>query len=210
MGLTIHWQLQYQGNSPQQVLEGLRQKALDMKFEEVGDIVQLPTTGEPNWLDIMAQRYVQLGNQCPTHRGKQKCECSMTQKPVIGYGFNAWPGEGSEDMNIFLCQYPDTKFWHGRGFCKTQYAEYFRKAHLLVISLLDLCKEAGILESVYDEGGYWEKRDVKALLVEVGQWDAVIGRFAQQLKTALGAENVLCAIDQVKSTKDKAGKGETL
>ena len=79
--------------------------------------------------------------------------------------------------------------WH--SFCKTQFASNpsvggvanFVRCHLSVIRLLDR-PGAGILESVTDEGGYWEKRDVKALVETVGQWNiglaGIVGQFKDQ------------------------------
>ena len=40
--------------------------------------------------------------------------------------------------------------------------------------MLDYAKELGILAKVSDEGEFWEKRDVKALAEEVGDWNAMI------------------------------------
>ncbi len=41
MGLTIHYSLQTKSNNPENLLERLRQKALDLPFKEVGDIIDL-------------------------------------------------------------------------------------------------------------------------------------------------------------------------
>jgi hypothetical protein len=51
--------------------------------------------------------------------------------------------------------------WQGHGFTKTNLVRDFKASHMLVVSLLDLCKEAGILESVEDESGYWTKRRLR-------------------------------------------------
>jgi hypothetical protein len=52
--------------------------------------------------------------------------------------------------------------------------------------MLDHAKQLGILASVSDEGDYWEKRDVKALAQEVGEWNEMIAAQAGQLKDLLG------------------------
>ena len=77
------------------------------------------------------------------------------------------------------------------GFCKTQYAsqhgmDHFVRCHLSVIRMLDHAKELGILGSVSDEGDYWEKRDVKALVQEVGDWNEQIAGLVGQMKDLLG------------------------
>ena len=54
--------------------------------------------------------------------------------------------------------------------------------------MLDYAKEFGILESVSDEGGFWEKRDVPALACEVGEWNATIAQQVGRFKDLLGSE----------------------
>jgi hypothetical protein len=91
--------------------------------------------------------------------------------------------------------------WHWSSFCKTQYAsnskcggvQNFLRCHLAVIRVLDQAKELGILEHISDEGGFWEKRDVRALAEEVGEWNEMIAAFAGRLKDELG-EGVESAI----------------
>ncbi len=84
--------------------------------------------------------------------------------------------------------------WCWQSFCKTQYAsnpdlngtENFLRCHLAVIRLLDHARDLNMLHSVSDEGGYWEKRDVKALVEEVTQWNAMIAGFVGTMKDMLG------------------------
>lgn len=72
--------------------------------------------------------------------------------------------------------------WSGRGFCKTQYASNadcggvpnFLRAHLSVCRMLDCAKELGILETVSDEGDFFEDRDVPALVNTIADWNAFI------------------------------------
>ena len=88
--------------------------------------------------------------------------------------------------------------WYWGIFCKTQYAsnsecggaQNFLRCHLAVIKVLDQAKSLGILEDVSDEGGFWEKRDVKALAEEVGDWNAMIAGWAGQLRDMFGDEVV--------------------
>jgi len=72
-------------------------------------------------------------------------------------------GDGCEYFRITLGRLGDSKAWRGMDCTKTQFADHFVNAHTMVIRLLDLCKEAGILENVSDEGSYWETRDLKVL-----------------------------------------------
>jgi len=125
-------------------------------------------------------------------------------------GFSAWPGEGCEESNVGLCLYPATveveqygykdmvrvgeRGWHWQSFCKTQYANdpaagglaNFLRCHLTVCAMLDAAKELGLQVEVSDEGGYWQKRDVKALGAEVGEWDKLIAGFGGALRDTFG------------------------
>jgi hypothetical protein len=66
-------------------------------------------------------------------------------------------------------------FGEWNSFCKTQYAgKYFVFAHLGVCAVLDKMIELGFKVTVNDEGEFWEKRNVNALIKEVGEWDSMI------------------------------------
>lgn len=125
-------------------------------------------------------------------------------------GFSTYPGDGCEECNIGLSRFPRTVIvpnkWNGKdhrvkvadgggwkwhSFCKTQYAnesglENFLRCHLSVVAMLDAAKRIGFEVSVNDEGGYWQKRDIKALIKEIGEWDQLIAGFAGALKDATG------------------------
>jgi hypothetical protein len=61
---------------------------------------------------------------------------------------------------------------------------------LSVIRLLDHAREIGILDSVSDEGGYWEKRDVKALAQTVGEWNEMLAAVFGKMKDQFGDQLV--------------------
>jgi len=61
------------------------------------------------------------------------------------------------------------------------------RCHLGIVALLDKAKELGILDEVHDEGGYWEKRDVAALVKEVGSWNTMVAGFVGRLSDHLEA-----------------------
>ena len=52
--------------------------------------------------------------------------------------------------------------------------------------MLDKAKELGCLERLSDEGGFWEKRDLQALVKEIGSWNEMIAAFGGKLKDLLG------------------------
>jgi hypothetical protein len=203
LGLTIHYSLKSDADTPEQarhLVEQLRQAALDLPFAEVSEIVELsgadcdlktaPQDDTIRWLLTQARHMISVGEQG---------YCFVTPAHIIA--FSAWPGEDCEVANFGLAAYPNMvqsedhpratglQGWSWACFCKTQYSsnptqggvENFVRCHLLVIRLLDRAKELGILEKVVDEGGYWEKRDVKALVETVGEWNryvaAVVGKY---------------------------------
>jgi len=228
MGLTIHYSLRSSTRSPKKARElvaHLRGRALDLPFEQVGDIVELSGAecdfetldqDDPNrWLLIQAGQNVDR----PASGGGTN---SDSVAPIHVLAFEAQPGPGCEPANFGLCRYPavievedEEHFvrgegfvrptrrirtgltgWHWSSFCKTQYAsnsdcggvQNFLRCHLAVIKVLDQAKSLGILDEVSDEGDFWEKRDVRALAEEVGQWNEMIAAFAGQLKDQFGAD----------------------
>ena len=84
--------------------------------------------------------------------------------------------------------------WSGRGFCKTQYAcdprcggvPNFLRAHLSVCRMLDHAKDVGLVVEVSDEGEFFEKRDIPALVKTVAQWNQQIAAFVGALTDAVG------------------------
>lgn len=214
MGLTIHYALHARVQSPRratQVIEQLRSRALDLTFQEVGEVVELSgpeceyqdrDRNDPlRWLLKQAGRFVVDGEEYHEVRPDQLV------------AFSTWPGEGCERANFGLATYPkhidvpdgifqnktlDTgiKRWSWKSFCKTEYAsdpafggiENFLRCHLSVIHLLDQAKALSVLEEVSDEGSYWEKRDVRSLTEEVLGWNEQIAGMAGKMKDLLGGE----------------------
>ena len=205
MGLTIHYQLHSDARTAakqaRQLIEELRKRALDLPFAEVSAVTELKG-GSCNpdcylgnnplrWLAIQAEQLVERENTY------------YRVKPKHVIAFTAYPGDDCEPANFGLALYPATIFvpdpntglncrlptglkrWCWSSFCKSQYAtrhgvEHFLRCHLSVIRLLDIAKELGILASVNDEGGFWENRDVEALVREVGEWNQGVAAFVGQ------------------------------
>ena len=199
MGLTIHWNFQHTSNltTARQVIQQLRQRALDLPFEDVGDVIELKDDEcqyEPgNHDDPLLWYKIQAGEYVDTDDGSVQ----VTPRGVIGFEITV--GDECEPMNVILAQYPliieqmgkeirtNLDGWRGRGFCKTQYAssvsiEHFLRCHLSVIKMLDAADELGILAQVNDEGEYWGKRDVKALAKKVGEWNCLLAGVVGVLK----------------------------
>jgi hypothetical protein len=212
MGLTIHYSLQSDAGTPSEaraMVAKLRQRAVDLRFQQVSELIEentecklesLDRNDPKRWLLVQAQRVVEYEG------------AYFRVSPERLIAFRSLPGNGCEEACFGLALYPatmsaidaihghrplrtDIDGWSWSSFCKTQYSsnprdggiEHFLRCHLSVIKLLDFAKELVILDSVKDEGGYWEKRDVQALVKEVGDWNSMIAGWAGRLKDALGS-----------------------
>ena len=165
MGLTVHYSLESKSRSVREIrstIEQLRQRALDLPFQSVGDIVEVKgdaadfTTVDQDdpirWLLIQSSQHVSF----PAGGG---FDHSYTVSPSHVIAFEAYPGHGCEPANIGLCRYPGSvevrdgkrrrtglSGWSWHSFCKTQYAsdpscggvENFLRCHLSVVRLLDM------------------------------------------------------------------------
>jgi hypothetical protein len=196
MGLTIHYELHAEpcpSTRARQLIEGLHQRAFDLPFGKVGDIVEYEGEGcdfrrreggDPHrWLLVQSMRMTDTELVPPNH--------------VIA--FSTWPAEGCEPANFGLGMYPVAEpGWHWASFCKTQYASNpnhegianFLHAHLTVVKFLDFAKELGVLRAVKDESGFWEERDVKALVETVGHWNEMMAGLVGQYKDLMGDKAV--------------------
>ena len=195
MGLTIHYDLHTDPCPPtqaRQLVEQLHQRALDLPFGEVGDIVeyegdqcdfrQREESDPARWLLVQSMRQTSAGRTVP---------------PRHIIAFSTWPAEGCEQANFGLGMYPVTgPGWHWASSCKTQYASNpnydgisnFLRAHFTVVRLLDHARELGILKAVKDESGFWEKRDAKGLVETVGRWNQMMAGLVGQCKDLLDVE----------------------
>ena len=206
MGLTIHYGLTTNLSKPnevRQLVEAVRQFALDLPFESVSEIIEFsgdelcPVGETARWLRIQSEAHVEVDGR------------HYRVPPKHGITFSTWPGEGCEAANIGFCKYPaylsidgkrvftKLKGWTWTSFCKTQYAsdpqlggvQQFLRCHLGIIKILDFIKATELAKvEVSDEGGYFEQRDVKALVQEVGEWNEFIAGFTGELRDAIGPQ----------------------
>ena len=175
---------------------------------------RLPREHPQRWFLIQSDIFVSYkygsgGKPCRVESCEDGCY-SHSVLPQQIVGFSTWPGEGCEEANVGLCRFPKTVMvpnklrnkqhrlavsdgkWSWHSFCKTQYANSpdcggvgnFLRCHLSVVAMLDAAKKLGFDVTVNDEGGYWEKRDLQALVKEIGQWDQFIAAFGGALKDA--------------------------
>jgi hypothetical protein len=211
MGLTIHYSLRSAAatvSEARSVVGKLRDYAKSLPFLEVGQIVEMKgqnvcecerrNKDNPHrWLLTQATQPIRY-----TRDGEERWEAVSPQHVIA---FSVDPGDGCEQANFGLCRYPGSIStsgrrirtglggWYWASFCKTQYASNptcggvpnFLRCHIGVIRLLDNAKELGLLDAVKDEGHYWEKRDVPALLKEIDQWNVMIAGAFGAMKDTL-------------------------
>ena len=114
MGLTIHYNLRANATSVKRAKElvaQLRQRALDLPFANVGELVELtgPACNFNNrgrddplgWLVVQAGEWIER----PAAGGRRHI---YSIRPTHVIGFSTWPGQGCEPANFGLCQYPAT------------------------------------------------------------------------------------------------------
>jgi hypothetical protein len=209
MGLTIHYNFKSAAScddDARQLIQRLRHRARRLPFQHIGDLLDLEGVEcdyirrdrqDPRrWLLVQAAQFIESEG------------CAYTAPPVRLLAFTTMPGAGCEAANFGLCNYPEfvddgagkriktglASGWSWRSFCKTQYAsnpqlggvENFLKCHVGIIRLLDEAKDLNILNEVTDEGGYWRKRDARALVEQVAEWNAAIAGFVGGLKDLVG------------------------
>jgi len=217
MGLTIHYQLATTENEAhsRRLVQQLRQAALDLPFERVGEITEFrggqcdwnrrAKDDLHRWLLIQACTHVALPVK-PWEK-RQGITREMDVAPLQVIAFETEPGDGCEPANFGLCQFPSEvshpefgklqtkpKGWSWSSFCKTQYASdprcgglpNFLRCHLGVVALLDEAKKLGFLGKVSDEGDFWETRSLERLTKEVGEQSAMLASLLGALKDAVG------------------------
>jgi hypothetical protein len=229
MGLTIHYRLTTELTKPKdvrQLVETMRQHALDLSFKEVGEVKEF--TGEETdhhggdeedrWLKIQSSGHV------------TDEERHLMVAPLHIIAFTTWPGEASEPAKYGFFKYPAivpspaggrrlrTKLtgWRWGSFCKTQYAsdpkaggvENFLRCHLSVVKMLDFLKQSQLVTvEVQDEGEYWDKRDMEALAKEVGDWNELIAGFVSGFRSAAEGKGVHAPITGFPNFEHLEAKG---
>src|SRR5208283_5810982 len=105
MGLTIHYRTTTDLTKPKdvrQLVETMRQHALDLPFKEVGEVKEFigaetdyhGSSEEDRWLKIQSAAYVKDG------------ETHLMVAPQHVIAFSTWPGDGCEPANFGFCKYP--------------------------------------------------------------------------------------------------------
>ncbi len=210
MGLTIHYNLKTDPlptNEARKLVEQLRTDARNLPFDEVGELVdgsaesRFSAKGKVNAYAGM----VLAKSEHPISFRLDGQDYGRFLRPSSLFAFSINPGEGCERASFGLGRYPEEvdcqgqkvatglDGWRWWSFCKTQYSSnarlgglgQFLRCHVGIITLLDRAKELGILESVTDEGGYWDKRDIPELVKTIGEWNSMVAGVAGSLQDRL-------------------------
>jgi hypothetical protein len=201
MGLAISYSLNLNSASISQAREKvveLYEFASDLPFLEIGEIIELEGA------DCLIQ-------QSDPHVALKVCTLTLeeiiqnlrnsTEETNCSYliGFRVFPGNGCGQalfgLNTAMAS-GDNRDWNWKAFCKTQYAnnpDYgginnFLKCHLLVITMLEKASSLGIVDYVSDPSGYWENRDVEALVKTITEETVMMAQIMGSLKDIFGQE----------------------
>ncbi len=198
MGLTILYKIIFEGSKKELIksLEAFRNFCLDLPFAEVGKVISTEATQEHIDAFIEMQRRRKAGGsgeykpnvpQQPFEEIeaiidyiiKKPCPVNKIKPSPIVF-LRLWAGEGCE-LTTFPFNHKN-KVWSCQGFTKTQYAVEFVKCHLLVIRALEYLKENSFDVEVFDEGKYWETKDLKVLAEQINKYTSLLTSFSDQLK----------------------------
>jgi hypothetical protein len=195
MPLDLYWRIESKTKT-KTLIERMRQRALDLPFIAVGEVVRLVgeethITDEDDdpWhcLKLMAHDWLWTDDDepwlCPPNEivGFQ-IEVAPGCDPAAIY-FACYPTGMLTENGVWL---PTTRpTWSGQAQCDTQFASHpdcggvanFVRAHGALCRLLDYAKELGILAYITDEGFFFDDRNVSALVTRINDYNAYTAAF---------------------------------
>lgn len=177
MGLTVHWNLSFQGD----------RKSVDTIFQAVAGKIRESSFGTSSagpflienggCEDAESEKYLGLCLFCADRN--QGGEPVYPEEMYLLVGD---PGPGSEHAQFHLGRYTGETEWTGSGFCKTQYAEHFLESHVMLCEWLNEFQRKGVRTDVVDEGNYWETRDIAKLLESYERFNIILESFTEELQ----------------------------
>lgn len=197
MGLAISYDFNLNCASVSQAREkvvALHRYASALPFVQVGELIELEGSDcllkhqdLQIALKICALSEEEIANNLLNNTSETKCRHLI--------GFSTLPGRGCSEATFGLATpvaMGDNRNWKWRTFCKTQYAsnpeyggiENFLKCHLLVVRMLEAAKQLGILGNVSDPSGYWEERNLEALVETITKETVMMAAIMGNLKDA--------------------------
>ena len=207
MGLTIHHELRLPRDTPPEkvanLVSQLQIAATRLPFERVSPMVHTKSDGstELDKSQPLGLFFAFCASMLLDAKGQGTEEWYEKALPE-GFGFGVVPGDGCETSAFGVAWLParDDEFrlipnepptWLWLSHCKTQYAsnvsvEHFVRCHTSIVALLDVAVELGFDVRVFDEGEYWETRDVDKLAGKVDDMNHLIAGLAGALHDRLG------------------------
>lgn len=198
MGLAINYNVDFEGSKNELIrsMEAFRNFCLDLPFAKIGKVISTEVTQEhiDAFIEMQSRRadggsgkYEPNVPEQPFEEVeaiidyiiKQPCPLNKIEPASIVF-FKLWAGEGCE-QTTFPFKQKDIK-WACSSFTKTQYAIEFVKCHLLVIRALEYLKDNGFTIDVFDEGKYWETKDLKVLAEQINRYTSLLSSFSDELK----------------------------
>jgi hypothetical protein len=214
MGLCLSWTFGLAArHDPIAVLDRLRQAALDLPFESVGERTSLEGSAciappreereRPRGLSLPARDFVLISCARYVQPDPAQRWSYVAVPPLELHVFRVQPGPRCETALFFLARYPSTHEANGRTIrmprsttrsssycCKTQYAsnhgvDAFLRCHLGLVALLDRARELGLRVGVRDDGGFARTRSVPRLLAALNRWNELVAGLGAALSAHL-------------------------
>jgi hypothetical protein len=207
MGLTLHHELRLPRDTPPErvahLVSQLQAAATRLPFERVSPMVHTKADGSTviDRSQPLGMFFMFCASMLLDVKDPKTGDWDRKTLPE-GYGFGVVPGQGSETAAFGIARLParDDTFrlipnepptWLWLSHCKTQYAsnvsiEHFVRGHTSLVALLDEAVRLGFDVRVFDEGEYWETRDVAKLTAKVDDMNHVIASLAGALHDNLG------------------------
>jgi len=211
MGLTIHHELRLPRDTPPEkvadLVSQLQVAATRLPFDRVSPMVRSRADGSTVFdknhpLGLFFVFNASLLLDADDSGTEHWWERALPD----GYGFGVDPGEGCETAAFGIAWLParDDQFrlipnepptWLWLSHCKTQYAsnvsvEHFVRCHTAMVALLDEAVRLGFDVRVFDEGEYWENRDLEKLAARVDDMNHLIAGLAGTLYDKLDAADL--------------------
>ncbi len=199
MGITISYEIKFKGTEEELLksLQAIRQKCMDLPFEEVEDIscksyghreyetykrmesyAAYPNNSIEN-LQKLKDTYESIGIDRDVLIHYDVFYKKKHFRPFSLMRWGVWADSGCEYTSFSFIK--KKVWWETKGFTKTQFAEHFLRSHSLIIRLLEMFKEQGFVVKVRDEGGYWGKKDIKELSKNINSSTEMIKSIFQML-----------------------------
>jgi len=165
MGVAISYTLGFEGTQAEllRTLEMVRSEIARLDVKPIDKVLEIPpfeltelaSAANPLAfsLTLSMQHWLQVRQVAGT-KGRGVTDKSACK--ANGVGFHVLVSDECEPLSVFLGRFGEDKYWFGGGFTKTMSELDFIGVHQTIIPIFQVCKAAGILESVCDEAEVWK------------------------------------------------------